>query len=481
MRNRLLKKTTSYFSTIILVLPMLVFSQNKKPGSVLKEFPMAQMIALEKSIKEPKFKNTVYDIKDFGAVADGKTLNTKSINDAIKVCAQKGGGKVIIPAGKYLTGPIHLLSNVNLHVEEGAEVLFSTNTKDYYPLVKTSFEGTELMNYSPLIYAYQQKNIAITGKGTLNGQGSNENWWPWKGQSAYGYVKGTPSQLDAPNVPGLVTMGAQGIPAEKRVFGDGFYLRPNFIEPNECENVLIQGVKIINAPFWVIHPMKSKNIIIDGVHIKSHGPNNDGCDPEYSKNIVIKNCIFDTGDDCIAIKAGKNADGRRNAIVTENIIIRDCKMIDGHGGVVIGSEMSAGVKNVFAYNCEMDSPELDRAIRVKTNIQRGGYVDGLYVKNIKVGQVKEAVVRLNMNYNTEGTIAEPVFPKIKNIFIEDVTVENGGKYVVFADGLPESKIDNVVLKNVKIKQVKENFNLKNITNLKLIDVTINGQKVNSPK
>lgn len=481
MCNRLLKQTATYFAAIALSIPALAFSQNKKSSPGLKEFPMAQMISIEKSIKEPTFKNAVYNIKDFGAVADGKTLNTKSINDAIKACNQKGGGKVIIPAGQYLTGPIHLLSNVNLHVEEGAEVLFSTNTKDYYPLVKTSFEGTELMNYSPLIYAYQQKNIAVTGKGTLNGQGSTENWWPWKGQAIYGYVKGTPSQLDAPNVPGLVSMGAQGVPVEKRVFGDGFYLRPSFVEPNECENVLIQGVKIINAPFWVIHPMKSKNVIVDGVHIKSHGPNNDGCDPEYSKNVVIKNCTFDTGDDCIAIKAGKNADGRRNAIVTENIIIRDSKMIDGHGGVVIGSEMSAGVKNVFAYNCEMDSPELDRAIRVKTNIQRGGYVDGLYVKNIKVGQVKEAVVRLNMNYNTEGTVAEPVYPKIKNIFIEDVVVENGGNFAILADGLPESNIDNIVLKNVTIKQVKENFSLKHLTNLKLINVTINGQKVNSPK
>lgn len=481
MCNRLPKSMKPFLMATAMALPALLFSQNKKAQPNLTEFPMAKMTALEKSIKEPSFKNAVYNIKDFGAVADGKTLNTQSINNAIKACNQKGGGKVVIPAGQYLTGPIHLLSNVNLHVEEGAEVLFSTNTKDYYPLVKTSFEGTELMNYSPLVYAYKQKNIAITGKGVLNGQGSPENWWPWKGSATYGYVKGTPSQLDAPNVPGLVTMGANGTPVEKRVFGDGFYLRPSFIEPNECENVLIQGVKIINAPFWVIHPMKSNHVIVDGVYIKSHGPNNDGCDPEYSKNVIIKNCIFDTGDDCIAIKAGKNADGRRNAIVTENIIVRDCKMVDGHGGVVIGSEMSAGVKNVYAYNCEMDSPELDRAIRVKTNIQRGGFVDGLYVKNIKVGQVKEAVVRLNMNYNTEGTVAEPVYPKIQNVLIEDVVVEDGGKFAILADGLPQSKINNIVLKNVTIKKVNENFSLKHIENLKLINVMINGQKVTLPK
>lgn len=454
------------------------------PADLGESFPMAQMLSLEKSIKEPVFKDKTYNILDFGAVADGKTMATESIRKAIETCSKNGGGKVLVPAGKYLTGPIHLENNVNLHIAEGAELLFSTNPNDY-PLVHTSFEGMELMNYSPLIYAKNKKNIAVTGKGTLNGQASSAKWWPWKGKSSessrYGYVDGQPSQLDKANLPALMEMAEKNIPLSERIFGNGHYLRPNFIEPFECENVLIQGVNIINAPFWILHPLKSTNVIIDGVNIKSHGPNNDGCDPEYSKNVLIKNTTFNTGDDCIAIKAGRDAEGRRVGITTENIIVRDCKMIDGHGGVVIGSEMSAGVKNVFVYNCFMDSPELDRAIRLKTNTRRGGTVDGLYVKNITVGQVKEAVLHITMNYGVYENQTGNFLPTIQNILMEDVKVKNGGKYAIFADGLASSPIKNITFKNVTIDKVKENFKLNHVENLKLINTTINQQKINLPQ
>lgn len=454
------------------------------PADLGESFPMAQMLSLEKSIKEPVFKDKTYNILDFGAVADGKTMATESIRKAIQTCSKNGGGKVLVPAGKYLTGPIHLENNVNLHIAEGAELLFSTNPNDY-PLVHTSFEGMELMNYSPLIYAKNKKNIAVTGKGTLNGQASSAKWWPWKGKSSessrYGYVDGQPSQLDKANLPALMEMAEKNIPISERIFGNGHYLRPNFIEPFECENVLIQGVNIINAPFWILHPLKSTNVIIDGVNIKSHGPNNDGCDPEYSKNVLIKNTTFNTGDDCIAIKAGRDAEGRRVGITTENIIVRDCKMIDGHGGVVIGSEMSAGVKNVFVYNCFMDSPELDRAIRLKTNTRRGGTVDGLYVKNITVGQVKEAVLHITMNYGVYENQTGNFLPTIQNILMEDVKVKNGGKYAIIADGLASSPIKNITFKNVTIDKVKENFKLNHVENLKLINTTINQQKINLPQ
>ncbi len=459
-------------------------SQNHQSITSIYEFPMETMLKIEKSIKEPQFKSTTYNILDFGAIADGKTLNSESFKKAINECSKNGGGKVVVPAGKFLTGPIHLDNNVNLHLEEGAEILFSTNPNDF-PIVHTTFEGMELMNYSPLIYAKGKKNIAITGKGILNGQGSNENWWPWKGSTSeghsYGYVKGQPNQQDKENLPTLMEMSEKNVAIEKRIFGNGHYLRPNFIEPFECENVLIKDVKIINAPFWIIHPFKSNHVIVDGVQVVSHGPNNDGCDPEYSKNVLIKNALFNTGDDCIAIKAGRDAEGRRVAIVTENIIVRDCKMIDGHGGVVIGSEMSAGVRNVFAYNNYMDSPNLDRAIRLKTNTRRGGFVDGVYVKNIKVGQVKEAVLHITMNYSIYGNQTGEFIPTIKNILLQDIEVENGGKYAIFADGLEQSPIENITFKNVKIKNVKENFKLKNTKNIKLINTEIKGEKVTEAK
>lgn len=466
---------------LLLIVPALYFNSCKveKTASIGND-PWLKMHQIEESIITPVFLDKTYNILDFGAKADGSTNNSEAFKKAITECSKNGGGKVLVPKGTYLTGPIHLENNVNLHLMEGSEILFSTNPTDYYPLVHTSFEGVELMNYSPLIYAYKKKNIAVTGKGVLNGQASNENWWTWKGSDTYGWKDDMPSQLDSLNLPRLMEMGEKGIPIEERIFGDSHYLRPSFFEPFECENVMMEGVKIVNAPFWILHPMKSNYVIIDGVTIDSHGPNNDGCDPEYSKNVIIKNCTFNTGDDCIAIKAGRDAEGRRVAIKSENIIVRNCKMIDGHGGVVIGSEMSAGVTNVFVEDCVMDSPNLDRAIRIKTNSRRGGIVDGVYVRNIEVGQVKEAVLKLNMFYATYNNQTGEFIPTIKNILLENVKVKNGGYYGILAKGYKESPITNVTLNKVIIDKVDQAFSLENVVNLKLIDTYINGSLMESP-
>ena len=201
------------------------------------------------------------------------------------------------------------------------------------------------MNYSPLIYAYEEENIAVTGKGILDGQGSNENWWNWKGNKNSGWTEGTPNQKDDRDK--LFKLAENNVPPEERVFGDGHYLRPNFVQPYKCKNVLIEGVTFKNSPMWFIHPVLCENVSIKDVTVEGLGPNNDGCDPESSKNVLIKNCYFNTGDDCIAIKSGRNNDGRRINVPSENIIIQNCHMKEGHGGVVIGSEISGGVKNVF--------------------------------------------------------------------------------------------------------------------------------------
>jgi len=467
---------------LLLISSLVLFTNCKEEKGVTdSNDPWARKQQIEESIVVPVFKNQTYNILDFGAVSDSSTINTKAFKSAIEECSKNGGGRVIVPNGKYVTGPIHLEDNVNLHLEEGSEILFSTNPTDYYPLVHTSYEGIELMNYSPLVYAYKKKNIAVTGSGTLNGQASNDNWWPWCGKDIYGWMEGMPKQTDSLNLPRLMDYGENGIPVEERIFGDNHYLRPTFFEPFECENVMIQGVKIINAPFWVLHPIKSNYVIVDGVTIESHGPNNDGCDPEYSKNVIIKNCIFNTGDDCIAIKAGRDAEGRSVAIKSENIIVKNCKMIDGHGGVVIGSEMSAGVSNVFVEDCTMDSPNLDRAIRIKTNSRRGGTVDGVYVRNIEVGQVKEAVLKLNMFYATYSNQTGEFIPVIQNISLENVRVKNGGYFGILAKGYEESPISNVTLNNVIIEKVDKAFSLENVVNLKLIDTYINGSLMQSPE
>lgn len=427
------------------------------------------------SVTQPVFPDTTFPIDNFGAQGDGTTMNTEAFATAIRSCSEAGGGRVLVPKGKYLTGAIHLEDNVNLYLEKGAEILFSTDQEDF-PLVRTSYEGTELMNFSPLIYANNKKNVAVTGEGILNGQADNENWWPWCGKESYGWQEGNSKQHSSLKKL-KEEMSEKDVPVEKRVFGKGEYLRPSFIEPYECENVLIQGVTIVNAPFWVIHPFRSQNIIVDGVTVDSHGPNNDGCDPEYSKNVIIKNCTFDTGDDCIAIKSGRNEDGRRVGIKSENIVVQNCKMIDGHGGVVIGSEISAGVSNVFVENCEMNSPNLERAIRIKTNTKRGGIVENVFVRNVKVGQVDEAVLKINLFYGIYGDQTGNFMPEVKNVVLENVQVEDGGKYGILIDGYEEKPVTNVVLKDVVIKKVDSAYSIKGVSAIRFIDTFINGKRM----
>lgn len=477
MKNKLY---SSLFSISTVLISAFFINCSAQKGTDVLVHPWKVKKQIEKAVVVPTFANKNYSIVDYGAMSGGVNNNSEAFRKAIAACSKNGGGKVIVPAGKFLTGPIHLDNNVNLHLEDGAEILFSTKSSDY-PLVKTTFEGTECMNHSPLIYAYNKKNIAVTGKGILNGQADNDNWWYWCGAKQYGWVAGRGNQNDPQNRVRLIESGEQNVAVEKRIYGEGSYLRPSFIQFFECTDALIKDVKIINAPFWVIHPMKSVNVTVDGVTVESHGPNNDGCDPEYSKNVIIKNCTFNTGDDCIAIKAGKDGDGRRVAMKSENIIVKDCKMLDGHGGVVMGSEMTGGIKNVFVENCTMDSPNLDRAIRIKSNSRRGGIVENVFVRNLEVGQVKEAVLRINMFYNVYGNQTGNFIPQVKNVFLENVKVKNGGEYGVLAKGYKELPIENVVLKNVTIEKVGAPYSIENVKKLQFINTVINGEKVESPK
>lgn len=433
--------------------------------------------AILDNVIPPVFLDQTFNILDYGAKEGSTDKSTSAIQQAIQACTKAGGGKVLVPKGIFNTGAIHLEDNVNLHLAEGAVLQFSTDPADYLPVVHTSFEGTELMNYSPLIYAYQKKNVAITGQGLLNGQASRKNWWIWKGQEEYGWKEGMPHQNQEDKRSRLIELAAQGTSVEERVFGEGYYLRPSFIEFFNCQNILIQGVKIIQAPFWIIHPIKSSNITVDGVEVDSHGPNNDGCDPEYCQNVVIKNCLFNTGDDCIAIKSGRNEDGRRVGIASENIVVKDCKMLDGHGGVVMGSEISAGVRNVYVDNCVMDSPNLDRAIRIKTNSKRGGFVEGVYIRDLQVGQVKEALLKINLFYATYANQEGSFIPTVQDIHIQDVQVKNGGKHAILAQGHAEAPIKNITFKNVTIEQVKDPFLLEQVENLQLQNTIINGKLV----
>ena len=424
-------------------------------------------------IKAPVFPDRDFPIVDFGAVAGGADC-TAAIAKAIAAANAAGGGRVVVPAGVWHTGAIHLKSNVNLHVAEGATLKFSTDTAKY-PIVFTRWEGVECMNYSPLIYAWEQENVAVTGKGTLDGSASVETWWGWNRKGG-----ANPSRQAAARKR-LIEMGEKGVPVEQRVFGDGSFLRPNFIQPYRCRNVLIEGVTIVNSPMWEVHPVLCTNVIVRGLTINSHGPNNDGCDPESCRDVLIENCLFDTGDDCIAIKSGRNNDGRRLGVPSENFVIRNCTMKDGHGGVVIGSEISGGCRNVFAENCTMDSPNLDRALRLKTNASRGGTIESVFMRNVKVGRVAEAVLTIDLLYE-EGPRGD-FPPTVRNISIEQVT-SSASPRVMYVRGFPGATIDDIKFTDCTFKGIETTEVLNGAGTVTLRNVTIEPAKksraLNSP-
>jgi len=430
-----------------------------------------------KNIVPPTFANRDYSILNYGAKADGKTDCLPAIKAAISTCSKAGGGRVIIPAGTYFVkGPIHLLSNVNLHLDDKAVIKFSTNDDDYLPVVLTRFEGVELMNYSPLIYANGQTNIAVTGKGVLDGQADNDHWWNWTGSKRFGWKEGMPSQHDQENEPKLMQMAAQGVPVSDRVFGKGHYMRPTMIEFYNSKNILIQDVTLVNAPFWLIHPTLSQNITIDGVTTNSLGPNNDGCDPESCSDVMIKNCSFTDGDDCIAIKSGRDEDGRRVNVPSKNIIVQDCQMKDGHGGVVIGSETSGGVENVYAQNCVMSSPHLERAIRIKSNACRGGVMKNFYFRNIKVGEVREAVFKINMVYEKEKAAKCNFPPTLTGVYVKNVTSQKS-KYGIYIEGLQSKPVKDIFIADCNFKNVEKEYFVKDAENLNVENTEVNGKKM----
>jgi polygalacturonase len=417
-------------------------------------------------IKPPTFPDRQFDVTRYGAVGDGRTDCSAAFRAAIEACARAGGGRVEVPAGRFLAGPIHLRSNVNLHVTRDATIAFTTDTKAYLPRVLTRFESTELMGYSPFIYALDQENIAVSGEGTLDGQASDENWWAWKGQR--GRTEGT----QTPARDRLVEMAERGVPVAQRVFGEGSYLRPNFIQPYRCRNVLIEGVRIRNSPMWEINPTLCTNVTVRGVHISSHGPNNDGCDPDSSRDVLIDNCHFDTGDDCIAIKSGRNADGRRIHLPSENIIIRGCEMKDGHGGVTIGSEISGHVRNVFAEKCTMDSPNLDRALRFKNNALRGGILEHIYMRDVTVGQVADAVLSVDLYYE-EGQKG-PYVPVIRDVEMRNVTSRKS-KYAIYARAYEKSEISDIRVIDCRFDGVAQGSVTDGVRGLVLTGTTVNGR------
>ena len=428
-----MKKLLRTALLLFMLCPLLAFAQGWDEA-VYKQ--------IEQSIQSPQISGNDYLITKFGAKPQATAAqNQKAIQKAIDKCSKKGGGRVIVPAGQtFLTGAISLKSHVNLHIEEGAVLKFAFEP-ELYPIVETSWEGLECFNLSPCVYAFKQTDIAITGKGTIDGNGSNETWWPWVGVARFGWKEGMIAQkLEAR--PRLLKNGEDGIPmydekgnrTPERIFGPKDGLRPQLVNFNWCQRILIEDVTLLHSPFWVIHPLHSTDITVRRVKMINDGPNGDGCDPECCDRVLIEDCFFNTGDDCIAIKSGRNRDGRERNMPSKNIIIRNCTMHNGHGGVVVGSEISGGCQNIFAHDCIMDSPHLDRVLRIKTNSCRGGVIENINMRNIKVGQCGEAVVKINLDYEHNEICCRGFNPIVKNISVDNITCEKS-KYGVLIIGL----------------------------------------------
>jgi polygalacturonase len=423
-------------------------------------------------IKPPVFPKRDFDILKYGAVGDGDKDCSNAFKQAIIACNRSGGGRVIVPAGNFLTGAIHLQSNVNLHLSEKATLKFSPDPRLYLPAVYTRWEGVECISYSSFLYAFEQENVAVTGAGILDGQANNGSWWAWNGSAAYGGGREKPNQMTARRR--LFEQGDKDVPVKERVFGEGSYLRPNFVQFYRCRNVMVDGVTIKNSPMWQIHPVLCTNVIVRGVTMASHGPNNDGCNPESSSDVLIERCTFDTGDDCVAIKSGRNRDGRRVGAPSENIIIRNCQMKDGHGGVTIGSEASGGVRNVFAEDCRMDSPNLDRVLRLKSNSVRGGFIENVFMRNVTVGQVADAVFHVDLFYEEGDSGQYP--PRVQNIEMVNVTSKKS-KYAYYLRGSQKAPLHNIRLERCTFENVARPNVVENVEGLSLDRVTVNGTAV----
>ena len=418
---------------------------------------------IEQSIQSPQISGNDYLITKFGANPEATAaMNQKAIQKAIDKCSKKGGGRVIIPTGQtFRTGAITLKSHVNLHIEEGAVLQFAYEP-ELYPIVETSWEGLECFNLSPCVYAFKATDIAVTGKGTIDGSGSRETWWPWVGTAKFGWKEGMIAQkLEAR--PRLLKNGEDGISmydengqrSPERVFGPKDGLRPQLVNFNWCERVLLEDITLLRSPFWVIHPLHSTDITVRRVKMINDGPNGDGCDPECCDRVLIEDCFFNTGDDCIAIKSGRNRDGRERNMPSKNIIIRNCEMKNGHGGVVVGSEISGGCQNVYAHDCVMDSPNLDRVLRIKTNSCRGGIIENINMRDIKVGQCGEAVIKINLDYEHNEICCRGYNPIVRNINVENVTC-NKSNYGVLVIGLDTiCNVYDVNLRNCRFDGVAQ--------------------------
>ncbi|MDQ6471669.1 glycoside hydrolase family 28 protein [Flavobacterium sp. LHD-80] len=432
----------------ILFLSIIFFSFKKDPSSVTQTEVVVKAPFEMPAIKIPNFsKCKKFSIVDFGAIKGDKEKTSEAISKAISKANKAGGGIVVIPEGEWLTKKIHFKSNVNLHLNKGAVLLFSEDPKDYLPAVRSTWEGYECYNYSPLIYAYQCKNIAITGEGELKAK--MDVWTKW-----FARPKAHMESLKR-----LYYLASYQKPTEERqMVNDTANLRPHFIQFNRCQNVLMDGVKITNSPFWTIHPFLSKDVVIRNLQVYAHGHNNDGVDPEMSQNVLIENCVFDQGDDAIAIKSGCGIDAWTLNTPSKNIVMRNCTVKNGHQLMAIGSELSGGIENVFIDNCTVvDGAKLNHLLYIKTNERRGGFVNNIHMTNIKSGKIDAGILGIETDVLYQWRDLVPTIQRrltpIKNVYLENIAATNV-KFISRIQAQKELPVENIFLTNVTADNVQ---------------------------
>ena len=440
-------------SNSILILIVACFLCCKPPQDSKKLSRTEKRDEILKNITPPKISANIILLTDFGAKGDSISDSKPAFDKALKACKEKNGGRIVVPPGVYiLNGPIHLTDNICIELKKGAKLVFGTNPADYLPMVATSWEGTFVYNYSPLIYAYHAKNVAITGEGTIDGNGK-------EGFSKWYDLQGPDQELSR-------KMNHDEVPIRDRLFGEGHYLRPQFIQFFECQNILIENVSITNSPFWSVHFLKSENITARNVKFNAFNKNNDGFDPEYSKNILIENIDFNNADDNVAIKAGRDHEGRKTAITSENIIIRNCRFKGLHG-LVIGSEMSAGVQNVFVENCTYGG-YCKRGIYLKSNPDRGGFIRDIYINDVEFGDVEDGVF-ITSYYKAEG---KGFVTDIHDVFVENLKFKTVSHAGLVIQGYPTKKVTNIHFSNVQIDSCSNGISFTNAEQIVFNNVVI---------
>ena len=431
---------------------------------------IAVLIIFFVSMSNVKNPDVYYNIKDYGAVADGKTMNTDVFKKTIDMVKANGGGCVYVPPGEYLTGPIHFVDNMTLYLEAGSKLIFSTNFDDYYPMVQVRFQGVDLKNFSPLIYAYQVNNITLKGKGTIDGQGKVWNDFMKKFWADFSASNETNTRLNKWQIK-TYEANYPIVPQH------GGFMRPQLFLAYECNNVTLEGLSILNSPFWSTHFVLCKNVNVDGLYIKNPpSMNPDGINPESCKNVHISNCHIDTDDDCITIKAGKNAAARREGNSCENITITNCTMVGGSAGVGIGSEMSGDVRNVTISNCVFIGTAM--GVHIKTQRGRGGIVEDITVNNIIMKKSKKQnAIQLNMLYYAKNTGYVPVnegTPVFRNMHFSNISGD-GNTGTILLQGLEEMPIENITLSNIDLGG-KTGIKIRNARNIRLDNVTVTSEE-----